>query len=291
MSRSSSADASASDPAKKRRYVCPDCDKAFSTSSHLGRHSRVHTGEKNYKCDFPGCETRCSRLDNLHAHQRVHLAPQPRAPKGSKKTRARKSDAATNSPASSSASSPSPTTPFGHLPLPPEIFSAPASRSSSVSAGNSPQPPMLRHLPPLSRSGPPRSDPSPFYQGPYSGLEDLFNEFSIPSSQRSRLRAEMPYSRPMPPPIVRGSPDESLDSFNSMLLQNATPMRGQGFYQPQPSTSSHAAYAQSAYPYATYRPQLHMPQYPPPRVPSSRTPSHTPSPPHDFPELHQLPQY
>ncbi|KAJ7029280.1 hypothetical protein C8F04DRAFT_963154 [Mycena alexandri] len=64
MSCSSSADAS--DPAKKR-YVCPDCEKAFSTSSHLGRHSRVHTGEKNYRCNFPGCETRCSRLDNLHA--------------------------------------------------------------------------------------------------------------------------------------------------------------------------------------------------------------------------------
>jgi hypothetical protein len=51
----------------KRRYVCPDCDKAFSTSSHLGRHSKVHTGEKNYECTFPGCGVRCSRQDNLQA--------------------------------------------------------------------------------------------------------------------------------------------------------------------------------------------------------------------------------
>ncbi|KAJ6508422.1 hypothetical protein C8R45DRAFT_816571 [Mycena sanguinolenta] len=61
MSQSESSDAS------KKRYVCLECDKAFSTSSHLGRHSRVHIGEKSYKCDFPGCETRCSRADNLQA--------------------------------------------------------------------------------------------------------------------------------------------------------------------------------------------------------------------------------
>ncbi|KAK7048612.1 hypothetical protein R3P38DRAFT_2416745, partial [Favolaschia claudopus] len=48
-----------------RRYPCTDCDKVFSTSSHLGRHQRVHTGEKSYKCEFPGCSTTCSRKDNL----------------------------------------------------------------------------------------------------------------------------------------------------------------------------------------------------------------------------------
>ncbi|KAJ7367244.1 hypothetical protein B0H14DRAFT_2373095 [Mycena olivaceomarginata] len=58
--------AQAPEPSNKR-YVCPECDKAFSTSSHLGRHARVHTGEKSYKCDYPGCETRCSRADNLQA--------------------------------------------------------------------------------------------------------------------------------------------------------------------------------------------------------------------------------
>ncbi|KAJ7131688.1 hypothetical protein C8R43DRAFT_895649 [Mycena crocata] len=57
---------SANDTSTKR-YVCPDCDKAFSTSSHLGRHSRVHTGEKNYPCSFPGCDYKCSRQDNLQA--------------------------------------------------------------------------------------------------------------------------------------------------------------------------------------------------------------------------------
>ena len=50
---------------QKKKHVCATCDRAFTTSGHLARHSRVHTGEKNHKCPFPGCETRCSRQDNL----------------------------------------------------------------------------------------------------------------------------------------------------------------------------------------------------------------------------------
>jgi len=37
--------------------------------------TRVHTGERNHKCPFPGCETRCSRQDNLQQHYRIHLSP------------------------------------------------------------------------------------------------------------------------------------------------------------------------------------------------------------------------
>ncbi|KAK0218039.1 hypothetical protein IW262DRAFT_1449218 [Armillaria fumosa] len=48
-----------------KRHVCSTCDRAFTTSGHLARHNRVHTGERNHKCPFPGCETRCSRQDNL----------------------------------------------------------------------------------------------------------------------------------------------------------------------------------------------------------------------------------
>lgn len=52
-------------PASKKKHICSICDRAFTTSGHLARHSRVHTGERNHKCPFPGCETRCSRQDNL----------------------------------------------------------------------------------------------------------------------------------------------------------------------------------------------------------------------------------
>jgi uncharacterized Zn-finger protein len=49
----------------KKKHVCPTCARPFTTSGHLARHMRVHTGERNHKCPFPGCETRCSRQDNL----------------------------------------------------------------------------------------------------------------------------------------------------------------------------------------------------------------------------------
>ncbi|KAI0089346.1 hypothetical protein BDY19DRAFT_890184 [Irpex rosettiformis] len=52
-------------PAQKKKYACHICDRGFTTSGHLARHARVHTGERNHKCPFPGCETRCSRQDNL----------------------------------------------------------------------------------------------------------------------------------------------------------------------------------------------------------------------------------
>lgn len=54
-----------SSTALKKKHVCQTCARAFTTSGHLARHARVHTGERNHKCPFPGCETRCSRQDNL----------------------------------------------------------------------------------------------------------------------------------------------------------------------------------------------------------------------------------
>ncbi|KAF8272461.1 hypothetical protein EI94DRAFT_1566029, partial [Lactarius quietus] len=59
----------------KKKHVCHVCAKAFTTSGHLSRHARIHTGERNHKCPFPGCDTRCSRQDNLQQHYRIHLTP------------------------------------------------------------------------------------------------------------------------------------------------------------------------------------------------------------------------
>ncbi|KAJ7867948.1 hypothetical protein B0H13DRAFT_1061764 [Mycena leptocephala] len=136
MSHSASNDSSTD---AKKRYACKECDKAFSTSSHLGRHCRVHTGVKDYKCDFPGCETRCSRPDNLQAHKRVHFSSQPRT-KG-KKPRGKHSTASSDShPSPGSSTSSSSPTDHAHQPSSPEMYRTPASRFSSVSASSSPQP-------------------------------------------------------------------------------------------------------------------------------------------------------
>ncbi|KAH8831873.1 hypothetical protein DL96DRAFT_850264 [Flagelloscypha sp. PMI_526] len=64
---------------KPRKFLCPTCAKKFTTSGHLSRHARIHTGERNYACPYPGCPTKCSRKDNLSQHYRVHLGPGSRA--------------------------------------------------------------------------------------------------------------------------------------------------------------------------------------------------------------------
>jgi len=48
----------------KRRYECQICGKTFTTSGHVARHNRIHTGEKNFQCPEPGCSQRFSRQDN-----------------------------------------------------------------------------------------------------------------------------------------------------------------------------------------------------------------------------------
>ncbi|KAJ7076270.1 hypothetical protein B0H15DRAFT_764132, partial [Mycena belliarum] len=49
----------------KKHHVCGVCARGFTTKGHLARHAPVHTRERSHKCPFPGCDTKCSRHDNL----------------------------------------------------------------------------------------------------------------------------------------------------------------------------------------------------------------------------------
>ncbi|KAJ3213995.1 hypothetical protein HDU67_002222 [Dinochytrium kinnereticum] len=58
----------------QRRFACPfqNCTKIFSTSGHLSRHIKGHSGAKPYSCPIPGCTSKFSRHDNMMQHYRSH---------------------------------------------------------------------------------------------------------------------------------------------------------------------------------------------------------------------------
>ncbi|CCE61474.1 hypothetical protein TPHA_0A03980 [Tetrapisispora phaffii CBS 4417] len=57
----------------KKKYICKVCSKGLTTSGHLARHYRIHTGEKNYSCLHEGCDQKFSRHDNCKQHYKTHL--------------------------------------------------------------------------------------------------------------------------------------------------------------------------------------------------------------------------
>lgn len=62
---------------QQKKYTC-HCKRSFTTSGHLARHMRIHTGEKNYECPYEGCSARFSRQDNCMQHYRTHLGGRSR---------------------------------------------------------------------------------------------------------------------------------------------------------------------------------------------------------------------
>lgn len=81
-STSSRSKITAATPKPIKKYICSHCSRSFTTSGHLARHTRIHTGEKNYECPHDDCHMRFSRQDNCMQHYRTHLGGRSRVGRG-----------------------------------------------------------------------------------------------------------------------------------------------------------------------------------------------------------------
>ncbi|KAI6073812.1 Zinc finger protein 362 isoform X2 [Aix galericulata] len=60
-----------------KTYRCKVCPLTFFTKSEMQIHSKIHTGDRPYKCPHPGCEKAFTQLSNLQSHQRQHNKDKP----------------------------------------------------------------------------------------------------------------------------------------------------------------------------------------------------------------------
>ncbi|CAG7950198.1 unnamed protein product [Penicillium nalgiovense] len=57
----------------ERIFKCEDCDKSFLRASHLQHHIKsVHTGVRDFVCDYPGCEKSFVNRVRLRRHVATH---------------------------------------------------------------------------------------------------------------------------------------------------------------------------------------------------------------------------
>jgi len=61
--------------AGEKMYPCPRCQLVFRRQAHRIRHLRIHTGQRPFQCNEPGCGKSFNRMDNLRKHLVLHRQP------------------------------------------------------------------------------------------------------------------------------------------------------------------------------------------------------------------------
>ena len=61
---------------KKLGSTCNICSKELSSKQNLKHHMNIHTGERPFHCNFPGCLANYKHASQLSNHKIIHK-PQP----------------------------------------------------------------------------------------------------------------------------------------------------------------------------------------------------------------------
>ena len=56
-----------------RKYHCPICNRSFGRLSTMKVHTKIHTDDRKFTCEFEGCGKRFIEKKNLEVHYRCHL--------------------------------------------------------------------------------------------------------------------------------------------------------------------------------------------------------------------------
>lgn len=51
---------------------CSICAKKLSSKQNLKQHMNIHTGERPFKCNFPGCNASYKHASQLSNHKAIH---------------------------------------------------------------------------------------------------------------------------------------------------------------------------------------------------------------------------
>lgn len=60
---------------KKLVSTCNICSKELSSKQNLKHHMNIHTGERPFQCNYPGCMAAYKHASQLSNHKIIHKPP------------------------------------------------------------------------------------------------------------------------------------------------------------------------------------------------------------------------